>query len=52
MQTETNLADMAGDLPASMSLMAVAEAGAECTYYNDDNELRYWDRKIDSDWLT
>ena len=49
MQRDTNLADMAGDLPATMSLMAVAEAGGECTYCNDDNELRYIDKKIDSD---
>ena len=49
MQSETNLADMAGDLPATMFLMAVADADGECTYCNDDNELRYLDKKIYSD---
>ena len=32
MQSETNLADIADDLPATLSHMAVAEAGGECTY--------------------
>ena len=40
LQTEDSLAEMAGNLPAKLNMMTVAEAGSECGYCESREETR------------